>query len=354
MQLRATTTFHLGQIERDITKGEVVEYDGTNLKLGDAKHNIAAIRGAVKAGWLVPTSDTTSVYRPSAAAVHVNPATPVGREKNTKFDTTAVVAENRDLGNLKAVRDRGDGSVRKMALVNEEASSEGVAVGKINRPTHMKATFDSNNETRLAQEVRRVDDVLGSPSPRVTPIRQASEVIVSGDLTGARTGDSDADLLGEGTVVARLPPVTGTNPLGEGDSPHLTQGEKDERKAANTAAIEAARAQRVAAANASAAKLGVGPAANVPADASHITSFAESSTRGEEVTEVLPSDLGQKVQFVRAVIPNFEWDMTRHWKTRGVEAVKKHGKNPLYMNGILSVETEAVKSYIAQLLTQKV
>ena len=345
VELRATTSFHLGQIERDVTKGEVVEYDGVTLKLGDAKHNIASVRAAVKAGWLVPTSDTTSVYRPSAAQVQVHPATTVGRERGSKFEAQTVHEEDRDLGNLKSVRDRGDGTVRKMAVVNEEASSEGVAVGKINRPTHTKSKFTVDNEMRLAQEVRRVDNVEGTPDKRVTPIRQArdefAEAVVVGDTTGARAGDAISELLGEGTVVARLPPITNTNPLGEGDSPHLTAEEKAEKVAANQEAVLAARAARVAAANASAAKLGVGPG-------------AESAAAPEaEAAEVLPADLGQKVQFVRAVIPTFAWDMTRPWKTRVVDAVKTYGKNPLYLNGILSVETETVKSHIVQALTPK-
>lgn len=347
VELRATTSFHLGAIERDISKGDVVEYDGVTLKLGDSRHNIPTVMAAFKAGWLVPVSDTTSVYRPSAAQVQVHPATTVGRERGAKFGAQAVHEEDRDLGNLKKVRDRGDGTVRKMAVLEEDASSEGIAVGKINRPTHMKSKFTVDNEMRLAQEVRRVDNVEGSPDKRVTPLRQArdefAEAVVIGSTVGARSGDAISDLLGEdGVVVARLPPVANTNPLGEGDRPHLTAVEKAEKDAASREAVVAARASRVAAANASAAKLGVGPLAESPTPAENT-----------EATEVLPADLGQKVQFVRAVIPNFTWDMTRHWKARAVDAVKTYGKNPLYLNGILSVETDTVKSCIAQAMTPK-
>jgi hypothetical protein len=341
--LRAVTNFHLGQIERDVVKGEVVEYDGVTLKLGDVRHNIPTIRAAVKAGWLVPVSDTTTVYRPQSAQVAVHAATSSARDRGAKFDLQTVHDEDRDLGNLKKVRDRGDGTVRKMAVVAEEASSEGVAVGRINRPTHMKSKFTVENEMRLAQEVRRVDNVEGSPDKRVTPIRHASDADILGEVqivgsSGARSGDAISELLGgdEGVVVAKLPPVSPTNPLGEGDSPHLTAEEKAAKLAATREAAEAARQARIAAANASAGKLGVGPDAAPP----------------EEAPEVLPADLGQKVLLVRAVIPNFEWDMTRPWRTRVVDAVKRYGKNPLYLNGILSVETDAVKTHIAQNLSK--
>jgi hypothetical protein len=63
--------------------------------------------------------------------------------------------------------------------------------------------------------------------------------------------------------------------------------------------------------------------------------------------------LGAKVALVRAVIPKFEWDLTRHWKARVVDAVKQYGKNPLYLNGILSVETETVKKHILEVLAAR-
>jgi hypothetical protein len=342
IQLRVIKTFHLGQLEKDLNKDDVIEYDGTTLKIGGDTHVMPTIRAAVKAGWIVPMSDTTSVYRPVSAQVQVRPATSVGRERGEVVNSQMVHDEDRDLGQLKQVRDRGDGVVRKMAVMSDDASSEGVAVGRINTPTHMKSKFTTDNEMRLAQEVSRVDNAQGSPKgQRVTPLRsEQPRVEVTGD-SGARTGNTDSDLLGddEGVVVGRLPPVANTNPLGEGDNPHLTASEKADRASASKEAVEAARAARVAAANAAAAKLGVGPAA-----------ATAPTPAAVEAPEVLPMDLAQKVQFVRAVIPNFEWDMTRHWKARVADAVKQYGKNPLYMNGILSVETDTVKEHITQAL----
>lgn len=360
---RSTHTFHVGALERDIQKGEEVEYDGLTLKIGDTKHVIPTIQGAIKLGWLVLASDKTSVYRPQASQVVVHPATSVGRERGAKVESTTVHEEDRDLGKLGKVRDRGDGIVRKMGVLAEEGSSEGVPVGRINSPTHMKAEFTPGNEMRLKQEVLRVDNTQGVPTARVTPIRTArdefAEAVIVGDTTGARAGDAIADLLGEeGAVVARLPPVSNRNPLGEGDSPHLTATEKAERAADNAAAIRAARDARVAAANASAAKLGVGPLANQARQVDTTNQARQVDTTvpdesAQEEMESLPADLGQKVMLVRAVIPNFTWDMTRPWMARATDAVKRYGKNPLYLNGILSVETDTVKNHIVRALTPK-
>lgn len=335
VSLRATTTFHLGAIETDITKGDVVEYDGTTLKLGDARHHIAAIFGAVKAGWLVPLSDTTTTYRPRSSHVNVRPATTASRDRGDVIDVRTVHEEDRDLGTLKTVRDRGDGIVRKrMSVLAEDASSEGVAVGKVNRPTHAKATLTPENAMRIAQEVHRIDDPKGTSGRIVTPLTTEARVI--------QGGDDVADLLGgDEVVVAKLPPVRTGASLGEGDRPHLTDSEKEERDEEAASRVEAARRARRMAAEASAAKVGVELA---PAKT------AEPSSG--EAEDVFPADLAQKVQFVRAVIPNFEWDMSRHWRARVADAVKRYGKNPLYLNGILSVETETVKAHVVNGLSK--
>lgn len=334
VQLRATTSFHLGMIERDVSKGDIIEYDGTTLKLSDAQHNIPTLRAAIKAGWLVLSSDTTSTYRPAVSTVQVHAATSTGRDRGLKIEAQTVHEEDRDLGTLKQVRVRGDGTVRKMAVTNDEASSEGVAIGKINRPTHTNPKLSVENEMRLAQEVRQVDNVKGTPNPRVTPFRQPPNA--HNEAAQPSSEDALASLLGgEGeVVVAKLPRITNTNPLGEGDSPHLTPSEKAERISAAREAVNATRAARIAAST----------TANSPSPRE------EQPPPATEAVEVLPADLGQKVQLVRAVIPTFEWDMTRPWKTRVADAMKRYGKNPLYLNGILSVEVDAVKNSIVQMM----
>lgn len=312
--LRATTQFHLGSIGEDISKDQVVLYDGSTLQLGDKKHNLPTIRGAVKAGWLVPVEDTTSVYRPQSAQVPVHSAL---NTKGSKIQLQTVHDEERDLGNLKTVRDRGDGTPKKaMSLLREDASSEGVTVGKIRTSgaavgrtdeavTQRGLVLTPENVHRAAQEIRRIDSTEGVSNIRAIPVRVEQE---SYDQMGI-------------DVVARLPPQ-GSNPLGEGNSPHLTDRERSE-------AVEAARQARIAAATK--------------------TTPTPTQTAAEESA---PADLFQRISMIRNVIPNFEWDMTRPWATRAADAVKRYGKNPLYLNGILAVETNAVKEHITKAISK--
>ena len=71
---RATTKIHLGSIEKDIVKDDIVEFDGYVLKMGLEEHSLPALKSGIKLGWLVLDHDTTSVYTPKSSGVKVRPA----------------------------------------------------------------------------------------------------------------------------------------------------------------------------------------------------------------------------------------------------------------------------------------
>jgi len=52
IQLEATTTIHLGRLERNISKGDVIEFDGTNIKYNGQEVAMPELKSGVKRGWL--------------------------------------------------------------------------------------------------------------------------------------------------------------------------------------------------------------------------------------------------------------------------------------------------------------
>lgn len=52
IQLEATTTIHLGRLERNIAKGDVIEFDGTNIKYNGQEVAMPELKSGVKRGWL--------------------------------------------------------------------------------------------------------------------------------------------------------------------------------------------------------------------------------------------------------------------------------------------------------------
>lgn len=315
---KARTKFHLGSIQKDVNTGDIVHFDGTTAKIGGESHNLTQIAAAVRAGWLVPAdaANASQPFQPVAAGVQVRSAQSSDAARGESKVAQMVHDEERDLGGVTQVRDRGDGKVMKVAT--EDASAEGVPVSRIKRPAQQKTVLTAENSSRIAQEIQKIDNTQGSAGQIAEPLIARA----TGDVQDARTGDTLSDILPE--AVSSEVPAPGI--AGEGQQPHLTQDEKAQRAAASA---EAAKRARLA----------------------QVTPQESAAPDQEEAVDVLT--LAGKVALIRAVIPNFEWDMTRHWKTRATDAVKQYGKNPLYLNGILSVETEAVKQHITEYLSTR-
>ena len=48
----ATTIIHLGRLERNISKGDLVEFDGISLKIGGEEVSMPELKAGIKRGWL--------------------------------------------------------------------------------------------------------------------------------------------------------------------------------------------------------------------------------------------------------------------------------------------------------------
>lgn len=305
---RAVTKFHVGQIERDIVEGEVLQFDGQVARIGGSEQPLSSLRGAIKVGWLVPSSDTTSKYRPKSAQAPMRPAQ--GQDRKA-VGVQTVTDDERDLGSVKNVRDRGDGIVKRNAVVRDDSDgSEGVTVGKIRSPAVRKTELTGANATKISQEIQRTDNTSGTSGKLVEPV---AKVTTTGDVEEARVGENVEELLGQKAASTSKPAA---GPAGEGDSPHLTAAEKAAK----------ARAARLA-------QVSQSTAASSPAPVS-----AEAGTEA-------PVDAEDRITLVRTVLPEFEWDLTRQWRVRVKEAVEKQG-DPLYLIGILAVESDAVKKHV--------
>lgn len=337
VELRATGKFHIGSLERDMLEGEVVWFDGTTVKVGGKEHSLPVIAAAVRSGWLVPVADTTSklISQPSTGVVR--PAQSTERERGKAITVQMVHDEERDLGKLSKVRDHGDGIVRRGVVIQEDGGQEGLAIGKIKSASNMKTVLTAENSMKVAQDIRRMDNTEGAPDKKIVVSIKAT-----GDVQEARSGDTISDLLeGVEGIIAAHKQAPGT--AGEGDDPGLTSAEKEDkasRLAAAKSAADVARASRLA-------QVGITPAATpkypvAPPVEVEVTVGKVGSTE----------NTAAKLALVRAVLPKFEWDMTRPWKMRVTDAVKKYSKDPVYLYGIMAVETETVRGTITEYLAK--
>lgn len=227
-KFRAATKFHLGPIEEDVNEGDVLEFDGSTVKIGGKEHLLPALKGAIKGKWLVPIDASYEPYHPVSANIQVHPAQSMKADRGQSLHTQVVYDEDRDLGSIKKVRDHGEGIVRKSKALITEEGGDGRVVGKLRTATSHNTTIDARNVMRLAQEINRIDNINGAStvSQRVMPAKASFTV---------------EDLV-EDAVVARIPPVREGN-LGEGDDPHLTPVEKEAKREAVAEARAIRRSQ---------------------------------------------------------------------------------------------------------------
>lgn len=149
---RATSTFHVGSVENlQVYADDVVEFDGYILRIGQDSYSAQNLRGAVKSGWLVPASDTQSVYRPASAGVVMTPADKAKSNVSHVAGTANTSEDERIVGN------RAD--IRKRASISYVSEDSGVVVGKINVPAISDTKqLQGNNADTFMRNARMSED----------------------------------------------------------------------------------------------------------------------------------------------------------------------------------------------------
>jgi hypothetical protein len=101
----AARTFALGKTGVSVPKGTDVLYDGSVAVVGGAEYQVPEMRGAIRAGWLVPEAhfdeNDMSAERPIAANIQVRPAdggNPMHRP-NMSAMPAATETDEREVGN---------------------------------------------------------------------------------------------------------------------------------------------------------------------------------------------------------------------------------------------------------------
>jgi len=220
-QFRVLHKVHLGQFSLDIPEEAVVEFDGMTVKWGGKDYAVPALRGAIRADWLVPVADTTTTtFAPKAAGVQVRPATTTGRDRGEAFSVTAVDEDEQVVGSVQDSKDKTETARKvaaavatphrpaapqsveaspqvtpepapapgKMQVIDTEDDQGAVTVATIGSPT--KSSFVSGDEHEAAEAPRRVESrkgtsrgcrcpALSMPMPRVEhPSRRPWRVVL--------------------------------------------------------------------------------------------------------------------------------------------------------------------------------
>lgn len=142
---RAVTKIHLGQIERDLYEGDIVQFNGTTLKIGDEAFQLGSLRAAVSKNWLVDANDSTSKYIPQSANIGVRKASDAGSESTEKTVIKTVNDEEKVVG-----------SSTRMSVENKDANDDAVEIGKVKTATKQKSILKDG--ASVDAEINRLDN----------------------------------------------------------------------------------------------------------------------------------------------------------------------------------------------------
>lgn len=172
--------FDLGKNGMKLQRGMELEYDGLNLTLpGYPRVAMPEIRGAIKAGWVVPLEhfdpNDFSAMEKQPAGVRVSRAdggNPMNPKPRQAIDTQNVEREEREVGNVNrhASNTRANNRENYRAQANFRQGTnntsmsvqdqEGIPVRSVSTPANQRTVFDHNT---LGEHLRQAKSVQVEP-----------------------------------------------------------------------------------------------------------------------------------------------------------------------------------------------
>ena len=255
---RVVTQVHLGRLERYLEKDDEIEFDGHTLKFEGADHSIPQLRGAILSGWLVPSADKTTTYKPKSADISIHPAQAANIDSRGKA--------------MKVTHAQDDNVVVGRVYNNTEADTTasadadgGQSVAKIATPARQRTKITDSSAAQSA--INKLDN---SPPPK-------AKKVATGDVEVSMAGDSLEEILPEA---------------------------------------------------------------------------ASTSTPAPAPTQKTAQKTASKKSKVVTLSNGVEWDMGRHWRTRGRDATKTYGDDDTTLGLIKAVEVPSVINMIEKRLNQ--
>jgi hypothetical protein len=400
---KALTKVHLGSIGENLETGEVVLFDGSVLRRGSQDHPFPSLRGAIKVGWLVPETDTKSIYTPKAADIQIGDAVSKGEKRDMRPSKVTVAVDEQNVGDLQQVRGPEAPATHqaKNAGQTNTPASDGVVIAKLKTPAKSgpveigmddrRVVTELDNKSRIAMEkipvavaanelVELFDDAVesGKPSPGVAGEGRGDESEARAKFAAGSsvTGGQEAGVIVKPAITATMPaaqilglPVN-ANLVPEPARDFASKKEL-EHLAANVGALESKLDQILRHLEVLSNKLKpVREVEEVAKVVSHtpISEFkAEESNVPEDLVESqaatwtdLPENLveAQTNTKVNDTTPhNFSeetWDKNLAWRVRVKTAVDRFGGSPEIIARIKAIEIDAVRNGIDKELAKRV
>ena len=373
---KALTKVHLGSIGENLESGEVVLFDGSVLRRGSQDHPFPALRGAIKVGWLVPDTDTKSVYAPKAADIQIGDAVSKGEKRDMRPSKVTVAVDEQNVGDLQQVRgsDAPATHQAKNAGQTNQPASDGVVIAKLKTPAKSgpveigtddrRVVTELDNKSRIAMEkipvavaanelVELFEDAVesGKPAPGVAGEGRGDESEARAKFAAGSSATGGQE---DGVVVK--PAVSATVPSAKilglpvnanlvPDAKPVTRKELDQ--VVFSVEVLGSKLDRILSHIESLNKK-LKPVREVEEVAKVVTHTPVINIKAEE------SNVDDLVEAQAAEFNESDWDMSGHWRVRIKTAVDRFGGDADVIARIKAIEIDAVRNGIDKELAKRV
>ena len=291
----ATTTIHLGRIERNISSGDLVEFDGFNLRIGGEEVSMPELKAGIKRGWLQTPSPASQL--------------PTEPENNPRIemDVELVYDEETKVASvdsaLEAVQEAELSLEEKFPVQVSNEDADMISIAGIDNTSGAVVGGASSADDSLglgeAQDAEAVPLKMKTATQQKTVLSDATSVAEQISELESLEGAFNADVLEYKEEVEEVAPI-------------LEDSLDDQMQEALDVldAIE-----------------GDAPA----------TGAVEITPKSDKVL-TLPSGI--------------EWDKSVHWTKRVKEAVETYGDQPEIIAEIKAVESDTIGEHIDKGLAQ--
>jgi hypothetical protein len=321
---RVVSKVHLGSLEMDLEKNQVVEYDGTTMRIGSNEHNIGMLTAAIKVGWLVPEGqEGSNVSKPAGITI--------GKQDGSRAAISVAVSdEEKDMGTLDSVRADGAPPTHSARNAGTRNDDDGQVVGRMKVSAKAEPIKLDGSDRQVVQKLDN-----GGRSG-VDPVKGAT---ATGDVDEALTGESLEEILPN--AASTEIPAAGVSGEGMGDqseararsitaTDELPSGIGGEESGVVVANVKAPEPEEQGA-----------PSASDPVEAPASDPVEDKAVRLA------------KLEMAKQLVPGFDWDFNVQYARRAKIAVEKYGSDLRMINVILSIETQAVRKNILHRLYGK-
>jgi len=298
-KLEAQTTVHLGRLEKNLSKGDIVEFDGFTLKFSGRDTTMPELKAGIKRGWLKLFEGEANTTVEKVA----QPPSPAKKEMKveTVYDEERTVAEIKS-SKPKPKKEEQPKTTR-FPLVVESADDDMIAVSKV------KSKSGAEVSSASSASDGGVADAQGAESVGEIKIKTASkQKTVISDGSQASSEIARLDNMSREAVASKATPK-------DPDVEDLGLDEILDEGGETTSSME-----------------------EQAKEATQILAAVNGDVQPTQGAVTVGKDKSK----VKVLPVGIDWDMSPHWRRRASIALELYRDHPEILDAIKDVETKGV------------